>query len=71
MHECDPIQFHNSTAMGNRNVISNNPRNLSQTLDCTYKSIPVYKIGIQFDGEPGKLLSFIESRGTCRSSQYS
>lgn len=58
--ETVPTQFHNSSVLGNTHITNNNPCNFSQPTACSSKGVPVYKLGIQFDGEPSKLLSFIE-----------
>lgn len=61
VRETTPMPLHNSSVITpNMNVTTSNPYNFNQPTASTSKAIPVYKLGIQFDGEPSKLLSFIE-----------
>lgn len=46
------------------NLVTSEPsacfQNTPVVVSCSANSMPVYKLGVQFDGEPKKLLSFIE-----------
>ncbi|XP_074034265.1 uncharacterized protein [Leptinotarsa decemlineata] len=52
--------LHNSTVANNLNSTSAQIGNNVHNLTSSSRSIPVYKLGIHFDGEPKNLLNFIE-----------